>query len=94
MCGRSAASPRRHYLPSLCIRSDPSREVDGPSVDVSTGSCQTWEVAGFSNGMPSLVSQETAQRSGDPQVRFDPLGGVELKGVTKPLPLYRAYRSS
>jgi adenylate cyclase len=41
-----------------------------------------------------LVSQETAQRSGDRQVRFDPLGAVELKGVVEPLPLYQAYRKS
>jgi len=41
-----------------------------------------------------VVSQKTAQRSGDPQVRFDPLGAVELKGVTKPLPLYQAHRRS
>ena len=25
---------------------------------------------------------------------FDSLGAVELKGVTKPLPLYQAYRKS
>ena len=41
-----------------------------------------------------VVSQKTAQRSGDPQVRFDPLAAVELKGVTKPLPLYQAHRRS
>ena len=42
-----------------------------------------------------VVSQETAQHSGDdPQVWFDPLGAVELKGVAKPLPLYEAYRRS
>jgi class 3 adenylate cyclase len=38
------------------------------------------------------VSQETAQRCGDPQVWFDSLGAVELKGVAKPLPLYQAHR--
>jgi class 3 adenylate cyclase len=41
-----------------------------------------------------VVSEETAQRSGDRQVWFDPLGAVELKGVAKPLPLYQAYRRS
>jgi class 3 adenylate cyclase len=41
-----------------------------------------------------VVSGETAQRSGDHQVGFDPLGAVELKGVAEPLPLYRAYRRS
>jgi hypothetical protein len=36
---RVAAALRRllahHHLPSMCIRRDPSRQVDGPSVDVS-----------------------------------------------------------
>ena len=41
-----------------------------------------------------VVSQETAQRSSDAQVWFDPLGAVELKGVAEPLPLYRAHRRS
>jgi class 3 adenylate cyclase len=39
-----------------------------------------------------VVSQETAQHSDDdPQVWFDPLGAVELKGVAQPLQLYEAY---
>ena len=41
-----------------------------------------------------VVSQETAQRSGDRHVWFDPLGAVDLKGAAKPLPLYQAYRRS
>jgi adenylate cyclase len=41
-----------------------------------------------------VVSQETAQRCGDRQVWFDPLGAVELKGVAKPLPLYQANRTT
>jgi class 3 adenylate cyclase len=41
-----------------------------------------------------VVSEETAHRSGDRQVWFDPLGAVELKGVAKPLPLYQAHRKS
>jgi class 3 adenylate cyclase len=51
-------------------------------------------IASYAHAGQVLVSQETAQRSGDPQVRFDPLGAVELKGVAEPLPLYRAYRRS
>jgi adenylate cyclase len=49
-------------------------------------------IASFAQAGQVVVSQETAQRSGDRQVRFDPLGAVELKGVVDPLPLYQAYR--
>ena len=49
-------------------------------------------IASYAHAGQVVVSQETIQRSGDPQVWFDPLGAVELKGVAKPLPLYRAYR--
>jgi adenylate cyclase len=41
-----------------------------------------------------VVSEETAQRSGDGQLRFRPLGSVALKGVAKPVTLYQALRSS
>jgi adenylate cyclase len=51
-------------------------------------------IASYAHAGQVVVSQETAQRSGDSQVRFDPLGAVELKGVAEPLPLYRAYRRS
>jgi adenylate cyclase len=51
-------------------------------------------IASYAQAGQVLVSHETAQRCGDPQVRFDPLGAVELKGVAKPLPLYQAYRRS
>ena len=49
-------------------------------------------IASYAQAGQVVVSQETAQRSGDRQVRFDPLGAVELKGVAEPLPLYQAYR--
>ena len=51
-------------------------------------------IASYAQAGQVVVSEETAQRSGDRQVWFDPLGAVELKGVAKPLPLYRAYRKS
>ena len=51
-------------------------------------------IASYAQAGQVVVSQETAQRSGDRQVRFDPLGAVELKGVVEPLPLYQAYRKS
>jgi adenylate cyclase len=51
-------------------------------------------IASYAQAGQVVVSQETAQRSGDRQVRFDPLGAVELKGVAEPLPLYQAYRRS
>jgi adenylate cyclase len=52
-------------------------------------------IASYAQAGQVVVSQETAQHSGDdPQVWFDPLGAVELKGVAKPLPLYQANRRS
>jgi adenylate cyclase len=51
-------------------------------------------IASYAQAGQVVVSHDTAQRSGDRQVWFDPLGAVELKGVAKPLPLYRAYRRS
>jgi adenylate cyclase len=51
-------------------------------------------IASYAQAGQVVVSQDTAQRSGDRQVWFDPLGAVELKGVAKPMPLYRAYRRS
>ena len=52
-------------------------------------------IASYAQAGQVVVSQETAQHSGaDPQVWFDPLGAVELKGVAKPLPLCEAYRRS
>jgi adenylate cyclase len=50
--------------------------------------------ASYAHAGQVVVSQETAQHSGDPQVWFDPLGAVELNGVAKPMPLYQAYRRS
>jgi class 3 adenylate cyclase len=37
------------------------------------------------------VSEETAHRSGDDTVRFEPLGAVDLKGIAQPIPLYQAF---
>jgi adenylate cyclase len=51
-------------------------------------------IASYAHAGQVVVSQETAQHSGDAQVWFDPLGAVELKGIAKPLPLYGAYRRS
>jgi len=51
-------------------------------------------IASYAHAGQVVVSQETAQRSADPQVWFDPLGAVELKGVAQPLPLHQAYRRS
>jgi adenylate cyclase len=49
-------------------------------------------IASYAQAGQVVVSQETAQRSGDLQLGFDPLGAVELKRRTKPLPLYQAHR--
>jgi adenylate cyclase len=51
-------------------------------------------IASYAQAGQVVVSEETAHRSGERQVWFDPLGAVELKGVAKPLPLYQAYRKS
>ena len=51
-------------------------------------------IASYAQAGQVVVSEETAQRSGDRHVWFDPLGGVELKGVAKRLPLYQAYRKA
>jgi adenylate cyclase len=51
-------------------------------------------IASYAHAGQVVVSQETAQRSADPEVWFDPLGAVELKGVAKALQLYQAYRRS
>ena len=51
-------------------------------------------IASYAHAGQVVVSQETVQRTDDPQVWFDPLGAVELKGVAEPLPLYQAHRRS
>ena len=51
-------------------------------------------IASYAKARQVVVSQETAQRSGDRQVSFDLLGAVELKGVAQRLPLYEAHRST
>ena len=51
-------------------------------------------IASYAHAGQVVVSQETVQCSDDPQVSFDPLGAVELKGVAKPLLLYQAHRRS
>jgi adenylate cyclase len=63
-------------------------DIYGRTVNVAA------RIASYAQAGQVVVSQETAQRSGDRQVWFDPLGAVELKGVAKPLPLYQAYRRS
>jgi adenylate cyclase len=56
-------------------------DIYGRTVNVAA------RIASYAQAGQVVVSQETAQRSGDRQVWFDPLGAVELKGVAKPLPL-------
>jgi adenylate cyclase len=41
-----------------------------------------------------IVSEETAHQSNSSPLRFEPLGQVEMKGVSKPPPLYLASRAS
>jgi adenylate cyclase len=63
-------------------------DVYGKTVNVAA------RIASYAHAGQVVVSQETAQRSADPQVWFESLGAVELKGVAKPLPLYQAHRRS
>jgi adenylate cyclase len=51
-------------------------------------------IASYAHAGQVVVSQETVQRTDDPEVWFDPLGAVELKRVAEPLPLYQAHRRS
>jgi adenylate cyclase len=51
-------------------------------------------IAAYARAGQVVVSQETAHRSSDPQLRLEPLGAVDLKGVAEPLPLYQAFRRS
>jgi adenylate cyclase len=51
-------------------------------------------IASYARAGQVVVSEETAHRSGDSALRFEPLGAIELKGVAKPLPLYQAFRRS
>jgi adenylate cyclase len=49
-------------------------------------------ISSYAQAGQVVVSEETAARSADAGVAFEPLGPVELKGVAQPLPLYRAVR--
>jgi adenylate cyclase len=50
-------------------------------------------IAGYARAGQVVVSETTARRSGDDELRLEPLGPVELKGVARPLPLYQAVRT-
>jgi adenylate cyclase len=49
-------------------------------------------IAAYAPAGQVVVSEETARRSGDGRLRFEPLGLIGLKGVGEPLPLYQAFR--
>ena len=49
-------------------------------------------IAGYARAGQVVVSEDTARRSGADELRLEPLGPVELKGVARPLPLYQAQR--
>jgi adenylate cyclase len=50
-------------------------------------------IAGYARAGQVVVSEDTARRSGADELRLEPLGPVELKGVARPLPLYQALRT-
>jgi adenylate cyclase len=49
-------------------------------------------ISSYAQAGQVVVSEETAARSAGAGVAFEALGPVELKGVARPLPLYRAFR--
>jgi adenylate cyclase len=51
-------------------------------------------IASFAGAGQVLASDETVGRSADRGVRFEPLGPVSLKGISKPVTLHRAVRES
>jgi len=52
-------------------------------------------IASYAQAGQVVVSEDTAKQSGqDDALRFEPLGPVELKGVARPLALYRAFSNS
>jgi adenylate cyclase len=50
-------------------------------------------IASYAQAGQVIVSEETAHRCGHHELRLEPLGPVDLKGVAKPLPLYQAFRN-
>jgi adenylate cyclase len=51
-------------------------------------------IAAYARAGQVVISEETAHLAGDHQLRLEPLGAVDLKGVAEPLPLYQAFRRS
>jgi adenylate cyclase len=49
-------------------------------------------IASYATAGQVVASEETVQRSSLGDVRFEPLGGIPLKGVAEPTPLFRALR--
>jgi adenylate cyclase len=50
-------------------------------------------IASYAQAGQVIVSEETAHGSGHRELRLEPLGPADLKGVAKPLPLYQAFRT-
>ena len=63
-------------------------DVYGATVNVAA------RIASYARAGQVVVSEETAHRSDGDELRFRPLGPVDLKGVARPLPLYQVVRGS
>jgi len=63
-------------------------DVYGRTVNVAA------RIASYARAGQVVVSEDTAHRSDHHELRFQPLGAVDLKGVAEPLPLYQAFRRS
>ena len=62
-------------------------DVYGRTVNVAA------RIASYARAGQVIVSEETAHGCGHHELRLEPLGPVDLKGVAKPLPLYQAFRN-
>jgi adenylate cyclase len=51
-------------------------------------------IAAYARAGQVVISEETAHLAGDHQLRLEPLGAIDLKGVAEALPLYQAFRRS
>jgi adenylate cyclase len=63
-------------------------DVYGRTVNVAS------RIASHATAGQVLASEETAERTVGDEVGFEPLGEIALKGLDRPVPLFRAVRSS
>jgi adenylate cyclase len=62
-------------------------DVYGRTVNVAA------RIASYAQAGEVVVSEETAHRSDHRELRLEPLGPVDLKGIAQPIPLYQAFHN-